>query len=98
MSVPEEDISLGHSAPATLQCSQKSNHDALVAELKSYKQDIVPQVSHRRSEVSTATNGLKLRLKTAPRRRRVILVLYATCPNQALETFSQELSLVVHRC
>ena len=51
------------SAPATLQCSQKSNHDALVAELKSYKQDIVPQASHRRSEVSAATKCAQIALE-----------------------------------
>ena len=63
MSIPEKDISLGRSAPATLQCSQKSNHDALGAELKSYKPDIVPQASHQRSEVSAATKWAQIALE-----------------------------------
>jgi len=63
MSVPEKDISLGHSAPETLQCLQKSNHDTLGAELKTYKPDIVPQVSHQRSEVSAATKWAQIALE-----------------------------------
>jgi len=63
MSVPEKDISFGPSAPATLQCSQKSSHNALVAELKSYKQDLVPQASHQRSEVSAATKWAQIALE-----------------------------------
>jgi len=63
MSVQEKDISLRHSAPETLQCLQKSNHDALGAELKSYKPDIVPQASHQRSEVSAATKWAQIALE-----------------------------------
>jgi len=63
MSVQEKDISLRHSAPETLQCLQKSNHNALGAELKSYKPDIVPQTSHQRSEVSAATKWAQIALE-----------------------------------